>query len=245
MQTSGSRAFDRFREALEADPSLRSEVEASLDLNVRRVNPSDRANRFGSGAAVEWILAAAAFSAGVLTVPGGHNTNGFDLRDLMDEARDDLWSVKNQTKRGAFRISNGLGGGGRGLVDTTVFLSPALPGITLVDPTHHPETAAEAVQHPDAVILPFAAVKDHAERHPECVAPCKMPTNPGTGSDDPWLDYVASLLSPERFPRLSMMFVQSKPASRSFSDEVVRLAALRDEGAISTDQFADLISKLQ
>lgn len=216
-----------------------------MDLNVRRVNPSDRANRFGSGAAVEWILAAAAFSAGVVTVPGGHNTNGFDLRDLMSEVRDDLWSVKNQTKRGAFRISNGLGGGGRGLVDPTVFLSPALPGITFVHPTHHPETAAEAVRNPDAIILPFAAVKSHAERHPECVAACAMPRNPGTGADDPWLDYVASLLSPERFPRLSKMFVQSKPANRSFSDEVVRLATLRDEGAITSEQFADLISKLQ
>ncbi len=244
MTSSGSRAFDRLRDALVSDPALRYEVEASLDLNVRRVNPSDRANRFGSGAAVEWILAAAAFSAGVLTVPGGHNTNGFDLRDLLEEARGGLWSVKNQTKRGAFRISNGIGGGGRGLVDPTVFLSPALNGITFVDPDRHPETVAATVVQPDAVILPFAALREHAERHPECVANCRMPTNPGTGVDDPWLDYVASLLSPERFPRLSTMFVQSKPASRSFSDEIVRLAALRDDGAITTQQFAELISKL-
>lgn len=242
--TSGSESFDAFRAALAREPSLRSEVESALDLNVRRVNPSDRANRFGSGAAVEWILASAAYAAGVLTVPGGHNANGFDLRDLLSEVRDGLWSVKNQTKRGEFRISNGLGGGGRGFVEPTVFLSPALPGIVYADPTMHADIASAAMQKADAVTLPFVAVLLHAQTYPECVAECTMPTNPGSGTDDPWLDYVASLLAPERFPRLAKMFIESKPVGGTLSDEIVRLAALRDAGTITTEQFNDLVKRL-
>ena len=244
MESSGFAAFDALRDELERNTGLRQEVEAALDLNVRRVNPSDRANRFGSGAAVEWILASAAFAAGVLTVPGGHNANGFDLRDLLGEARDGLWSVKNQTKRGPFRITNGIGGGGRGFIEPTVFLSPALPGIVFGDPELHVDLAAAAIETADAVVLPFVAVLAHANLHPECVAECSMPRNPGTGSDDPWLDYVASLLSPERFPRLSQMFIDSKPVSRSLSDEVSRLAALKDQGTITTEEFAALVAKL-
>lgn len=244
MESSGSAPFDALRDELGRNAGLRREIEAALDLNVRRVNPSDRANRFGSGAAVEWIVASAAFAGGVLTVPGGHNANGFDLRDLLSDARAGLWSVKNQTKRGPFRITNGIGGGGRGFVEPTVFLSPALPGIVFGDPDLHPDLAAAAVETSDAVVLPFVAVLDHARLRPECVADCSMPTNPGTGTDDPWLDYVASLLSPERFPRLSQMFIESRPVSRSLSDEVTRLAALKDQGTITPEEFAALVTKL-
>lgn len=242
--SSGSPAFDKLRDTLARDRALRSEMEAALDLNVRRVNPSDRANRFGSGAAVEWILASVAYAAGVLTVPGGHNANGFDLRDLLGKAQAGLWSVKNQTKRSNYRITNGLGGGGKGFVEPTVFLSPALPGIVFADPELHFEIASKAMQLSDAVVLPFRAVLDHATDHPECVAPCAMPTNPGTGTDDPWLDYVASLLAPERFPQLSRMFRDSKPAERSIADEIKALVALRDAGDITEEQFRTFIAGL-
>jgi hypothetical protein len=118
------------------DPSLRGELEAALDLNVRRVNPADRANRFGSGAAVEWILAAAAYAGGVLTLPGGHNANGFDRRDLRDDARG-LWSVKNTTSGRTSGSPTAIGGAEAGFTDPVVFLSPALPGLTLIHPHLH------------------------------------------------------------------------------------------------------------
>jgi hypothetical protein len=241
--TSGSRAFDELRAALSKYPSLRSELEAALDLNVRRVNPTDRANRFGSGAAVEWILAAAAYAAGVLALPGGHNTNGFDLRDLRDDARG-LWSVKNTTKRSDFRLTNGIGGAGAGFTDPVVFLSPALPGITLIDPHLHADVAAQVVHKPDATVLPFRAVEAHAARHPECVAPCRMPENPGTGGDDPWMDYVESLLEVHRFPQLSRLFTASKPVQGSLTSELQVLIAQRDSGAISREQFDLLLQRL-
>lgn len=241
--SSGSAAFDDLRAALLADPALRSELEAALDLNVRRVNPTDRANRFGSGAAVEWILACVAFAAGVLSIPGGHNMNGFDLRDVRHDARG-LWSVKSQTKRGEWRISNGLGGSGAGLRDATVFVSPSLPGITLVDPARHADVAARAVEKSDAVTLPARVVEEHARSHPECVAACAMPTNPGTGEEDPWMDYVENLLSPDRFPRLSRLFAASKPVAGTLTGELQKLIALRDAGQISPAQFDALVDRL-
>lgn len=243
MLTSGSTAFDKLRDALASTPALRSEVEAALDLNVRRVNPTDRANRFGSGAAVEWILAAVAYATGALSVPGGHNANGFDLRDLRNDARG-LWSVKNQTKRGEWRITNGLGGSGGGFKDATIFVAPSLPGLTFADPAVHRALAAQVVVKSDAVTLPAKAVEEHAAAHPECVAPCAMPTNPGTGTEDPWMDYVENLLAPDRFPRLSRLFVASKPPTGTLASELQSLIAMRDLGQITPEQFNALINKL-
>lgn len=240
---SGSSAFDDLREELRRTPALRSELEAALDLNVQRVNPTDRANRFGSGAAVEWILACVAFSAGVLSVPGGHNANGFDLRDLRSDARG-LWSVKNQTKRGEWRITNGLGGSGSGLKDPTIFVSPSLPGLTFVDPGVHADVSEQVVVKSDAVTLPARVVEEHAQERPECVAACVMPKNPGTGVEDPWQDYVENLLAPQRFPRLSRLFAASSPVAGTLTSELMKLVELRDAGALSANDFSVLIAKL-
>lgn len=241
--SSGSSAFDALRDALAKDRHLRSEVEAALDLNVRRVNPTDRANRFGSGAAVEWILATVAYAAGILSIPGGHNSNGFDLRDLREDARG-LWSVKNQTKKGEWRITNGLGGSGNGFIDPTIFVSPSLPGLTFVDPAKHAAVSSQVVVKSDAVTLPARVVEEHAKEHPECVAPCSMPTNPRTGTEDPWMDYVENLLSPDRFPQLSRLFAASKPVSGTLTSELQSLVAMRDSGQITREQFDMMIRRL-
>lgn len=243
MVKSGNTAFDALREKLATDKVLRDELEYALRANVSRVNPSDRANRFGSGGAVEWILAATAYNAGVITAPAGHNANGFDLRDLRKHAQE-LWSVKNTTKRSDFRLTNGMGGSGKGFVDPVVMLSPALPGLVFADPMKHLELASSARDTKDAVILPFRAVLEHANSHPECVAEIRMPTNEGAGQDDPWMDYVNSLLDPIRFPKLSKMFAEAKPAAQSVIGEITRLAELRDSGVISGTQFDSFIARL-
>ena len=236
--SSGSPAFDDLRRALSADAQLRTELEQALRANVYRVNPTDRANRFGSGGAVEWILASAAFAAGVLSVPGGHNTNGFDLRAVREDARG-LWSVKNQTspKAMAYRITNGLGGSGEGFTEPTVFLSPNLPGIVFTDPDVHTDLAAQTYDSGDATMLGFAAVRAHAIEHPECVAACEMPANPGTGEEDPWLAFVESLLNPQQYPTLARMFVASKPTQGTVASELQALVALRDAGSLTREQF--------
>ena len=243
--TSGNAAFDTLKAALVKDSDLRSELEYALAANVSKVNPSDRANRFGSGAAVEWILAAACYRAGVLSIPAGHNANGFDLQDMRQVAQG-LWSVKNSTtrSRSEFRLTNGMGGEGKGFVEPVVMLSPHLPGLVFADPIQHPDLASEAKKTGDAVVLPFKAVLKHAEDHPECVAPLKMPINEHQGTLDPWMDYVQTLLDPIRFPILSKMFLDAKPAVRSLADEIRALSGLREDGVLSKEQFDSAIERL-
>ncbi|MGW6265881.1 hypothetical protein [Cellulosimicrobium funkei] len=244
-RTSSSPAFDAFRTALATDSGLRGELERALDLNVNRVNPSDPGGRFISGGAVEWILAAAAYKAGVISIPGGHSAKGFDLRDLLAQARG-LWSVKNQTSasKSEYRLTNGLGGAGNGFTEPTVFLSPHLPGVVFVDPAAHPETVANARKKPDAWVISFRHIAQHAQNHPECVAACRLPVNPGTGTHDPGMDYTQELLAPEHFPRLSTLFREAKPASGSLVTELKDLVALKESGAISEDQFTALVASL-
>jgi hypothetical protein len=60
-KSSGSIPFDTLRDELGRDRNFRTEVERALYLNVNRVNPSDPGNRFLTGGATEWIVAAAAW----------------------------------------------------------------------------------------------------------------------------------------------------------------------------------------
>lgn len=123
-------------------------------------------------------------------------------------------------------------------------LSPSLPGLTFADPEVHTKLAAAVKINGDATELPFSAVLEHSNEHPECVAECSMPRNEGVGKYDPWMDYVGSLLEPNRFPRLSRMFSDAKPASGSVVAEVQRLAGLRDAGAITSEQFDEILKSL-
>lgn len=241
---SGSPAFDALRDGLALDPAVRAELEGALRLNVDRVSPSDRGNRFIVGGAVEWLIAAAAWSLGVLTLPGGHGANGYDLVDLQDTARG-LWSVKSTSSRSRaeWRISNGLGGSGKGLTEPTVFVSPRLPGLVFVHPRLHSDVAALARAKKDAVTLPFAAVADHAAARPGCVAPLVAPVNEGRGRENPFLAYAETLVPPERFPRLNTMFQAAKPAHTGVAGDVQALVALRDAGTITDEEFHALIRK--
>jgi len=241
--TSGSPEFDTVRAAIAGDDSLREELEAALRANVHRIDPTDRANRFGSGAAVEWIIAAVAYQCGILSVPGGHNADGFDLQALRERVRG-LWSVKNTTKASGFRLTNGMSGAGRGFTEAVILLSPALPGLTYAHPDLHPDLAAAVQQKDDHTLLPLRDAQRHAEEHPECVAPIRMPVNPRTGRDDPWMDYVKSLLEPQRFPRLSKLFLDAVPPNRSLASEIVELAKLRDAGTITEAQFEAAVTRV-
>lgn len=243
--TSGSETFDRFRDGLLRDATVRGELESAFRVNVNRVDPSDRGNRFVVGGAVEWLIAAAAWSLGVLTIPGGHSANGFDLVDLQKAARG-MWSVKAQTSanRGAFRLTNGLGGSGKGFVEPTVFVSPNLPGLVFIDPDVHVEAAERVQVKSDAVVLPFRAVSDHAVGHPECVAPLSAPSNEGRGRENPFLAYAETIATPDRFPRLSAMFRASKPKTSGVAGEVADLVALRDSGVLNDEQLTAMVNRL-
>ncbi|MTB71373.1 hypothetical protein GGG17_05195 [Arsenicicoccus sp. MKL-02] len=238
--TSGSPAFDELRASMGRDHAVRSEVENSLQLLIDRCDPSDRGNRFVVGASVEWIVAAAAWSTGILSAPGGHNVDGFDLQDLQDQARG-LWSVKAsfQPKPTAFRITNGLGGAGRGLTDPTIFIHPRLPGIVLVHPAVHDDVAAEVKAQPDGTTLAFRPIADHARARPSCVIPLRVPENEHRGKEDAALLFAKGLVSPERFPRLSGIFTAAEPKrGGSVVDEIRALAAMRDSGVLTDEDFS-------
>lgn len=238
-------SFDTLRNGLAKDTNFRVEVERALHLNVNRINPSDPGNRFLTGGATEWIVAAAAWHAGVFTVPGGHAEIGFDLLDLQTAAHG-LWSVKSQTAQNpaAFRMSNGLGGGGRGFADPTVFLSPHLPGLLYADPKTHLNVKAAEQKKSDAVILPFKVLRQHAIDNPHCVAPLTVARNEGRGNENPFLAYTKTILVPEQFPLLSEMFVAAAPPTRSYANEVQLLSDMRKSGDITDSQFNALIANL-
>ncbi|NHA00515.1 hypothetical protein G5V59_12090 [Nocardioides sp. W3-2-3] len=120
--------FDRLRGTFHRDAGLRQETEWAYRLAVETYNPSDRGLRFITGGIGEWIVTLAAYRAGIVTLPDGHNADGHDTVDLLSQARG-LWSVKTSYKPGGkFTITNGQGGPGAGLVVSTIFLSPEPAG---------------------------------------------------------------------------------------------------------------------
>lgn len=245
MQASGSREFDLLRDALAGDAALRTEFERALQVNIDRVNPSDRSNRFIFGGTVEWIVAAVAWEAGVLTVPGGHSIDGFDLIDLAKVAKG-LWSVKTQSGRSPadFRISNGLGGAGKGLTNATIFLSPHLPGLVYLDPNTHLEALSGLEMKGDATILKHSALRQHVLSHPECVAPMSIPRNAGRGVEDPLLEYVKTVLVRSQFPRLSVVFRVASHEAQTIPEGIKALAELRTRGFLSEEEFEEAKAKL-
>lgn len=243
--SSGSSTFDLLRDTLAKDAGLRAELESALRLNVDRVNPTDPGNRFVVGGAVEWIIAAAAWAAGALSVPGGHSARGFDLMDLQQAARG-MWSVKSASSKAKseWRITNGLGGAGRGFSDPTIFVSPHLPGLVYVDPDLHGHVTAKARQNKDAVVIGFGVISAHATDHPECTAPLTAPANEGRGAENPFLAYAQTLLTADRFPRLAQMFAASKPATGSKVEQALQLVLAKNAGEITEEQFNALINTL-
>ena len=242
--SSGSPQFDLVRRHLEAQPTVRREMENAFAFLLARANPSDRAARFVVGGAVEWIVAAAAWSAGVLTNPAGHNANGFDLADLLDDAKG-LWSIKFSAapSPGDFRLTNGIGGGGKGFVEPTIFIHRKLGGLVYIDPALHPEVVAEAVQKPDAVTLPFRVVARFASEHPECVALVEVPVNEGQAANDPF-SFVKELLAPAHFPNLSKVFLDADPVPLPVSEELKSITAMHAAGLLSDQERALAIEKL-
>lgn len=219
-------------------------MENALAFLLARANPTDRAARFVVGGAVEWIVAAAAWSAGVLTIPGGHNANGFDLTDVLSQAKG-LWSIKfgSQRRPGEWRLTNGLGGAGKGFVEPTIFVHKKLGGLLYIDPAQHPSVVAKVVSADDAAKLPFRVTLDFASAHPECVAEVDVPINEGQSASDPHA-FIKDLLSPVTFPNLGKVFVDATPIPKTVADEIRHLTELRDSGVLSNDQLKLAIDKL-
>lgn len=245
---SGSAQFDRLRDAFAGDPALRQETEWAFRLAVETYNPSDRGLRFITGGIGEWIVTLAAYCAGIVTLPDGHNANGHDTVDLISQTRA-LWSVKTSyqafTNSGAFTISNGQGGYGAGFVVPTIFLAPGLPGIVYADPELHVELASQLILGKGETKLRKAAVRVHADANPTCVVELKMPVNPGSALRDPALEAVRLMLDGPQFPRLSTMFKDvAAQADQGLIPQLHALVALRDSGDLTEEQYRGAVSAL-
>lgn len=244
--STGNSAWDKMRLAIAKDPGLRQEIEWLMLQSVSTYNPSDRGIRFIIGTIGEWLLAFAAYAAGVVTLPDGHNADGHDLRAVL-KSSDAQWSVKSSyTKGGTFGTSNGLGGGaGMGMTAPTVFWSPEFPGMVFVDPLRHHEVKAAEVARGGQVQLSKAVVLEHARKNPDCVIQCAIPENPKTATKDPGFEAVKMLVSNGTFPRLQKMLKDTLPKdSKNIAEQIMDLRSLRDAGDLTEETYERAINKI-
>lgn len=246
MTGSGSRDFDTLKGHLETTPSVKREVEFAFSALLTAANPSDRGLRFLFGNGAEWIIAAAAWSARVLVAPQGHNTNGFDLGDLLNKARS-LWSVKASAsdKASQIRLINFMGDGANATWDEpTLFVGPYVDGAVLLDPVQDPDLAVQARKTSDALVLAGGVVKKYARTHPQNHVQFDVEVNSGASSNDPYA-FIKSILDPGHFPVLSKPFLASAPTTSSTKvEEIEKLVSLRDQGALTPELFQKAVTAL-
>lgn len=246
MAGSGSAHFDVLKKHMDENSIVRREVEFAFSALLSAANPSDRGLRFLFGNGAEWILAAAAWTAGVLTAPAGHNVDGFDLGDLMDKNRA-LWSVKASAskKGGQIRLINFMGDGSkRKWTEPTIFVGPYYGGAVFIDPLADPEVQDRARHGTDALILPGGVPKQYAKENPQNYIKFNVAVNERGESGDPYT-FIKSVLDPAHFPNLSRPFIASEPSVRSnLVSDITRLADQRNMGSLTEEQFQKAINKV-
>lgn len=236
-----SHPFRIFREYLGKNPLVVQEIETAFAAVLSKVDPSDRGNRFVSGAAFEWILAAACGVAGIATMPGGHSENGFDLLSLRDNMRG-MWSVKSSTTSslGAFRLTNTMNSKGAAFSTPTIFLHPKLPGLVYLDPAIAPKIASKVEVLKDATTLSGKLILEYAIQNPQLVAPLNTPVNMKTGKGDPYLDFVSGILTAGTYPNLGPIISDLKENARTLQ----MLRSQFERGILNKDQYQIEIDKL-
>ena len=243
---SGSAEFDVLRDHLLTNRDVRREVEFAFSSLLTAANPTDRGLRFLFGNGAEWIMAAAAWSAGVLTAPAGHNANGFDLGDLLNKAKG-LWSVKASasSSAGDVRLKNFMGDGSKAdWTEPTLFVGAYLNGAVLVDPTIHTAVRDKMRRGNDALLLGGGVVKRFGQANPANYIRFDVAINQGGSVNDPYA-FVKSVITPEHFPVLSKPFLAAAPATtNSRVDEITKLAALRDQGVLNDEQFKKAVDQV-
>lgn len=248
MTGSGSAEFDKLKRYIERTPAVKNELEFAFSSLLEAANPSDRGARFLYGGGAEWIMAGAAWSAGILTAPAGHNANGFDLADLQHDARG-LWSVKASASSSSspIRLTNFMGSGDDAAwVDPTLFVGPYYSGAIFIDPNdpRASDVAASVNKTKDALTLSASAVRGFGREHPENYIPFVVAQNTGTAKTDP-AAFAKTFLTPQYFPHLSSMFTAAAPSTAGTTvDEIQRLNVLRKEGALSQSQFDAAVSRV-
>ena len=83
-------------------------------------------------------------------------------------------------------------------------------------------------------------ILEYAKNNPLCVAPLRTPVNKGTGKGDPYLDFVAGILTSGTYPKLGPLISGLKDNARAFR----LLRSQLEEGILSKDQYQIQIDKL-
>lgn len=246
MLSSGSIEFDRLKKHIDSNLAVKREVEFAFSALLTKANPSDRAARFVFGGGAEWILAAAAWDAGVLTAPAGHNADGFDLRDLLDKSRS-LWSVKASASNSSsqIRLINFLGDGANAAWgEPTLFVGPYYGGAVLIDPNEEPEIRSLVRRSGDALLLAGGVPKRYAQENPQNWIRFEVAVNDGSSISDDFA-FIRSLLDPVHFPSLAKPFLASDPVTTTNRvQEIEKLAKLRDMGVLNDEQFEKAVNSI-
>ena len=241
--------FSKLAKALKESPSLQKETEQAMGAILEKHNPSDRAERFVFGGAIEWVMAITCWIAGIRSLPGGHGQNGFDLMELKNGIQG-MWSLKssasskvsgNVNLRNNQRTSSQQGKAQDLYLHPTVFIGPYLPGITYFDPKLATGYASKFDYDEDAVKFKVSLIADYAKNNPGMVIPFNFPSNPGlTSTEDPNWKIVANILTSGTYSELSAPVKTLQQAS----DQVRALKSLHQSGKLTDSQWQDSINQI-
>ena len=241
--------FAKLAEALSSSPGLRKETEQAMGAILEKHNPSDRAERFVFGGAIEWVMAVTCWVAGIRSLPGGHGQNGFDLMELKNGIQG-LWSLKSSASSkvsGQVNLRNNQRGNSQRdkvqdlYTHPTVFIGPYLPGITYFDPKLAKGYSETFQYDEDAVKFKVSSIVQYAKDNPQMVIPFDFPTNPGlANSEDPNWKIVANILTSGTYSILSAPVKSLQEAS----EQVRALKSLHVSGKISDSQWQESINKI-
>lgn len=233
--------FRKFKEFLSSEPGLVTEIETAMRAVLTRIDPSDRGIRFVTGAAFEWILAAACGVAGISTLPGGHSENGYDLLALRENMQG-LWSVKSSStsKFSYFRLTNTMNNANAKFTTPTIFVHPKLPGLVYLDPKLAPAVASNVKIKKDAIDISGSLINKYAIANPNLVAPLHAPINQNLGKGDPYLDFVSNLLTAGNYQFLGPIMNNLKENSKI----LMTIRSALEQGILSKDQYQQMLDKL-
>lgn len=222
--------FAQFRAAF---PRVRTEFEIAVRELVYEYSTTNRENRFVVGGATEILLAAAMRACGIGSKELGHGSDGADILTTAS-ALSTRFSVKATFTRGwsGVRLVNFQGQGSvSAWSDATIFISPRAN--ILFGHPDHPILQAGLTHSGDALTLSGAALREHAEAHPELRITADIPENPRTGKRVASADVALSILGRPHYPLLGASL------SRSVSpvEQIAKLATMAESGIITMIEF--------
>lgn len=163
-------AFHQFKQAVENDGVLKSDIETALKALLGRFATTIYENRFVVGGALEVIMVAALRAAGIDAIDVGTQEERLDIR-----ISDGGFSVKGHfSGSGNIRLINVLGESERAnWNEATLFVLHGI-GIGYADPELL--NSIGAIQRTgDAIVIRYNALRAFFRTHPEWLVECEVP----------------------------------------------------------------------